>query len=148
MANGGDAASAVSAVVDVDASAPAPPARPVFARSAGDHWTVEASAPGDCQVGADCAATLRVRATGAYHVNREFPHKFIADATGVAFPAGSRFTAFSYESDTAGVLPVRFQGTAAGTATLSGSLRTCVCIGATACEPVTVPVSLAVPMRP
>jgi hypothetical protein len=89
-----------------------------------------------------------VQATGDYHVNKQFPHKFVgAPSGGVAFPAGNRFTAVSYQGDKAGILPVRFQGTAPGTATLAGTFRTCVCIGDTACEPVDVPISLAVPMR-
>jgi hypothetical protein len=127
---------------------PSPPARPVAARSTGDHWVADVSAPGDCQASTDCVATLRVQATGDYHVNREFPHKFVGTANaGVTFPGGNRFTAFTFQGDKAGVLPVRFQGAAPGTATLAGAFRTCVCIGETACEPVDVPISLAVPMR-
>jgi hypothetical protein len=122
----------------------------VYAHAAGAEWTLDASAPGNCESGQVCVATIRIGALGDFHVNPSFPHKFIGHASsGMHFVGGDVFSvatgAYSPAGEKAGILTVRFEGDAAGTIALSGMVKTCVCTD-TDCLPREVPVTLNVPM--
>ncbi len=52
----------------------------------GNNYFVDAEQSGHCAVGANCVAALTLVAVGAYHINDEYPYKFIADpAPGMTF---------------------------------------------------------------
>jgi len=133
---------------------PSAPAKPVFAHFAGPAFTVDASNPGTCKVGGDCAVSLRFQTTGEYHVNDDYPYRFTAtDAPGVTFlgsDGGGTFSRktgdFQKASATSAVMNVRFRGTAAGTATIAGTFKLAYCTDAT-CTPATQAVSLSVPIH-
>jgi hypothetical protein len=69
------------------AAAPATLASSACAHAAcGDGYFVDAVPVGSCAVGESCALSLRLVATGDYHINDEYPYKFRAeDAAGVDF---------------------------------------------------------------
>jgi hypothetical protein len=84
-------------------------------------------------------------------MNKDFVHKFIADdAAGVTFVGGKTFStrtgAYSPAGETAGVLTVRFRADGAGSATVSGTVKTCVCTDKTCITPEAA-IALRVPMR-
>jgi hypothetical protein len=148
------ATATTTATVATIPTAPSPPAKPVFAHFTGPAFTVDASNPGTCKVGGDCAVALRFQTTGEYHVNDDYPYRFTAaDAAGVTFlgsDGGGTFSRktgdFQKANATSAVMNVRFRGTAAGTATIAGTFKLAYCTDAT-CTPATQAVSLSVPIH-
>ena len=64
---------------------PATPLKPASTRVSGKNFTLDAASPG-CRVDTPCTMTLRLAASGEYHVNKEYPYKFLAAAApGVQF---------------------------------------------------------------
>lgn len=156
-ASTGSAAPSVSVVASASAAPSAPPAKPlvaanpVSAHTAGPHYSVDVSAPGNCEANHDCVATIRIQALDGYHVNPEYSHKFIGtESPSIRYVGGDTFSkamgAFALEGEKVGALTVRFQGTASGTATLAGTVKTCVCTEEE-CMPTQVGISLGVPIQ-
>lgn len=79
--------------------------------------------------------TLRLAPTGAYHVNKEYPYKFVAaGAPNVTFLGKGDANTFSRasgdfaeEGEKAATMTVRFKPTAAGSARVSGTYKMSVC---------------------
>jgi hypothetical protein len=135
-----------SASAAPSASAPAaPPAKPVASRTASPRYTIDFSAPGNCTAGNDCAATLHIEALGAYHVNDQYKFRFVpTDAAGVTFSGGAPGD-FAMQGAKAGTMSLRFKASQAGTVTVAGTFKICVCTESE-CQPEQVAVSLAVPI--
>ncbi|NOU28196.1 MAG: hypothetical protein HOO96_09855, partial [Polyangiaceae bacterium] len=117
------------------------------------HFTVDFVAPGDCKSGARCNASLTLRALEGYHINNEYPYKFIAnDAANVDFlgKEGKTFSKaggeFAKTGETTAQMSVPFQAKAAGTAKLSGTFKMSVCSEAN-CQIETPSVALDVPIQ-
>ena len=136
------------------APAPAPPPlKPAATRLSGKNFTLDAASPG-CRVDVACVVTLRLSASGEYHVNKEYPYKFTATPTpGVQFLGNgdpNLFTRaagdFREEGEKAATMTVRFKPTAAGDARISGTYKMSVC-SAENCQIESQPVSLAVPVQ-
>lgn len=97
--------------------------------------------------------TLRLAAVGDYHVNKEYPYKFVASAApGVQFLGSGDANTFSRaagdfreDGEKAATLTVRFKPTAAGEAHVSGTYKMSVC-SAENCQIETPTVTLAVPV--
>jgi hypothetical protein len=101
-----------------------------------DHFFVDA--PGaNCAAGMECVVTITLGATGAFHVNDEYPYKFTADLQpGVQFvgtdPAGQNVFSKSAGywrkiDEKTGVLSVKlFIGTP-GNMTITGKFKLSVC---------------------
>jgi hypothetical protein len=138
-------------------SAPATtPAAPVSARSTGEHYVLVVTAPGDCTVGAECRAILRLTATNGFHINKEYPYSFKAeastrleymgkDARGAAYfskAAGD----FQIQGETNADLTVRFRPKEAGLLTFEGAYSMSVCSESN-CDVQKPKVTLAVPVR-
>jgi hypothetical protein len=147
--------SATTVAVTPSASAPPTgPAKPVFAHFAAPQYTVDASNPGTCKAGADCAVSLRFQTTGEFHVNDDYPYRFTAnDAPGVQFlgsDGGGTFSKktgdFQKANATSAVMNVRFRAAAAGTAAIAGTFKVAYCTD-TACTPTTQSVALSVPIH-
>jgi len=114
------------------------PAAPLEAgpRAAGEHYTVEAALAAPCSAGAECSIAIAIKAQGEFHVNPEFPHKFIAqDTAGVEFlgkdPAkknvfGKVAGDLVIGEPKSAVLTVRFKSQA-GTPVIKGTLKIGVC---------------------
>lgn len=79
--------------------------------------------------------TLRLAATGGYHVNKEYPYKFTADeAPSITFLGKDSPRTFSRASgdfeeqgESAATMTVRFKPTSAGPAKISGVYKMSVC---------------------
>ncbi len=101
-----------------------------------DNFFIDAT-PGDCTAGAACSLSLKLVATGDYHINDEYPYRFKADdAAGVEFlgkdDAGKGTFSKSAgdwqkSEEKAGVMTVRFVPAARGSKTVSGTLKLSVC---------------------
>jgi hypothetical protein len=101
-----------------------------------DNFFVDA-APATCTAGAPCSFVLKLVATGAFHVNDEYPYRFKADdAPGVSFqgsdasgkngfskPAGD----WQKTDEKTGMMTVKFVSTDPGTKTIGGTLKLSVC---------------------
>ena len=131
---------------------PVTPLKPASTRMSGKNFTLDASSPG-CRVEVSCTMTLRLAATGDYHVNKEYPYKFLAAAApGVQFLGSGDANTFSRaagdfreDSEKAGTMTVRFKPTSAGEARVSGTYKMSVC-SAENCQVETQAVMLAVPV--
>jgi hypothetical protein len=88
-------------------------------------YRVDAKPIVPCPVKTTCEAQLVLTALGAYHVNDEYPTKFVADpASGVRVEGEGTF-AISGEKH--GTMRVRFTPTAPGAAKLVGTFKLSVC---------------------
>jgi hypothetical protein len=148
------AASAASASAASASGAPSsvPALRPAATRVSGKNFTLDVASPG-CRVDTPCAVTLRLAASGEYHVNKEFPYKFTATAApGVQFLGNGDANTFSRsagdfreDGEKAATLSVRFKPTAAGEALVAGTYKMSVC-SAEKCQVESQPISLSVPV--
>src|SRR3954464_3015804 len=51
----------------------------------GKNFTLDAT-PGACTAGSECTVTVKLEATGEYHINKSYPYKFKAvDVSGVEY---------------------------------------------------------------
>ena len=131
---------------------PATPLKPVSTRMSGKNFTLDAASPG-CRVEVPCTMTLRLAASGEYHVNKEYPYKFLAAAApGVQFLGNGDANTFSRaagdfheDGEKAATMTVRFKPTSAGEARVSGSYKMSVC-SAENCQVETQAVTLVVPV--
>jgi hypothetical protein len=79
--------------------------------------------------------TIKLAAAGSYHVNKEYPYKFVATpASGLEFLGKGepqQFTRangdFVEQGEKAGTMTVRFKPTAAGEAHVAGTYKFSVC---------------------
>jgi hypothetical protein len=121
----------------------------------GSNFFVDAAPAGDCAPGANCAVTLKLVATGEFHINDEYPYKFKADAApGLLFlgtdPAGkdvfSKGAAnWQKRDEKTGVMTVTFQPADAGNKTVAGTFKLSVCsAGSCQLEQQTVSTTVAV----
>jgi hypothetical protein len=145
-------ASALVATTGTAAANDLPPLKPASTRMSGKNFTLDAASPG-CRVDVPCAVTLRLAASGEYHVNKEYPYKFTATgAPGVQFLGNGDANVFSRaagdfrdEGEKAATLTVRFKPTASGEARVSGTYKMSVC-SAENCQIEQQAVNLAVPV--
>ncbi len=118
----------------------------------GKNFTLDAASPG-CRVDLPCTMTLRLAASGEYHVNKEYPYKFLAAAApGVQFLGNGEANTFSRaagdfheDGEKAATMTVRFKPTGAGEARVSGTYKMSVC-SAENCQVETQAVTLVVPV--
>jgi len=98
--------------------------------------------------------TLRLTTAGDFHVNKEYPYKFVAAAApGVQFLGNGDANTFSRgagdfheDGEKAATMTIRFKPTAAGEAHVSGTYKMSAC-SAESCQIETPVVSLAVPVK-
>jgi hypothetical protein len=96
-----------------------------------------------CASGSVCEARLVLTALGDYHVNKEYPFKFIGDPA-PAVPVDGNGT-FGLDDAKHGTLTIKFRPPAAGTAKLAGQFKLSVCSDDT-CEIETPKLELTVPV--
>ena len=120
------------------ATAPSPAAAPAAGHLEGKNFRLDLVPLGECKAGGDvCVVSLRLEATGDYHVNKEYPYKFKAiEAANVDFQgtdAGGRnvFSKaagdFSVDGEKVATMKIKFKATAKGPLTISGSYKMSVC---------------------
>lgn len=133
-------------------SSAAAAAKPAKARVAGKNFALELASPG-CRANEECAMTIKLVAGTGYHVNKEYPYKFLATAApGVTFLGKGEATTFSKatgdfheEGETAATMTVRFKTASPGEAKVAGTYKLSVC-SADQCQIEQQPISLAVPV--
>jgi len=122
------------------------------ARVDGKNFGLDLASPG-CKVDADCAMTIRLVAAGDWHINKDYPYKFIANAApGVTFLGKSEANVFGKptgdfheEGEKSATMTVRFKPTSAGEAKVSGTYKLSVC-SAEQCQIEQQAVRLSVPV--
>jgi hypothetical protein len=94
-----------------------------------------------CQVDAPCEARLVLTALGDYHVNDQYPTKFVDASQGVKVDDGS----FEIKGKTA-TMAIPFRASAAGTAKIAGVFKLSVCNDQN-CQIETPKIAFEVPVR-
>ena len=108
-----------------------------------ENFRIDATPAAECAAGKPCEAQLLLTALGDYKVNKDYPFKFVADATpGVAIDGNGEF---AHEGKQRGVMKVHFRAEAAGTARLEGTFKLSVCTEAT-CAIEDAKIAFAVPV--
>jgi hypothetical protein len=95
-----------------------------------------------CASGSVCEARLVLTALGDYHVNKDYPFKFVADPA--AAPVDGDGT-FAFDDAQHGTMTVKFRPAAAGTQKLVGTFKLSVC-NDNSCEIETPKLELPVPV--
>ena len=128
------------------------PLKPAATRMSGKNFVLDAASPG-CRVDTPCTMTLRLSASGEYHVNKEYPYKFTAEAApGLQFLGSGDANTFSRaagdfreDGEKTATLTVRFKPSSPGEARVSGKYKMSVC-SAENCQIETQAITLAVPV--
>jgi hypothetical protein len=121
------------------ASDPAAPAQHADCghSACGSNFFLDATPTAECVVGATCSLTIKLVATGEFHINEEYPYKFKADdAPGLEFlgsdPAGK--TVFSKvasdwkkKDEKSGAMTVAFRAADKGSKSVGGTFKLSVC---------------------
>jgi hypothetical protein len=100
----------------------------------GSNFALDLGSPG-CKAAAECAMTIKLVTSGDYHVNKEYPYKFIATATpGVEYLGKTDATTFTRaagdfieQGEKTGTMTVRFKPASPGEARISGTYKFSVC---------------------
>ena len=118
----------------------------------GNNYFVDTEQVGSCAVGAKCEAALTLVAVGAYHINDEYPYKFIAEAApGVTYRgldgAGANVFSkaagnWSQRDEKTGAMTAAFTPSDRSAKKLSGTFKFSVC-SAQNCQLEHVPVAVA-----
>jgi hypothetical protein len=132
---------AVVAACGRDKAAAPPGAGPPLASKA--FYRVDAPPQAPCANGSTCEARLVLTALGDYHVNKDYPFKFVGEPPPAAPVDGEG--AFSLDGTKQGTMTVKFRPTAPGTATLVGAFKLSVCSDDT-CEIETPRLELVIPV--
>ena len=136
------------ALAGCDRDRPGPEAQPAAERAPGKGapgklYEIAVTPDPGCQRGAWCTVRLELTALGGFHVNRDYPFKFVGAADEGIEHDGTG--AFTVESDTTGVLVHRFRAAAAGAARITGTFKLSVCSD-DQCEIEAAPVAVDVPV--
>jgi hypothetical protein len=137
----GKSEAAASRVVTPAAPAGATPATAAHSDCAhaicAENFFVDVVAPNDCVAGGTCRMTLKLAATGDFHVNDEYPYRFRADdAQGVTFAGtdGAGKNVFSKAAGDwtkgdakSGSMAVTFLPSSKSSLTISGIFKLSVC---------------------
>jgi hypothetical protein len=103
----------------------------------GSNFFIDAAPTSDCAAGATCSVTIKLVATGDFHINEEYPYKFKADdAPGVEFlgaDAAGKGVFSKAASDwkktdeKSGAMTVAFRAADKGSKTVGGTFKLSVC---------------------
>jgi hypothetical protein len=120
-----------------DDPAAAPPHGDCGHTACGSNFFLDAAPAGDCPAGATCSVTIRLVATGEFHINDDYPYKFKADdAAGLEFlgadPAGKNTFSkaasnWQKKDEKSGVMTVAFRSAEKGDKTVGGTFKLSVC---------------------
>lgn len=125
---------------DSPGKSPAPQAVPLASKP---FYRIDAGPQTACASGAACQVHLVLTALGDYHVNQDYPFKFVGDPAPATPVDGDG--AFTLGDAKHGTLTVTFHPAAPGTAKLVGTFKLSVCNDDT-CEIETPRLEIAVPV--
>ncbi len=119
-------------------------------------FVVAAQPPTSCAPGATCTVPIKLEAQGEFHINDEYPYKFLANnATGAELegsdPQGKNVFSkaagdFAKQSPKIALMNVKLKPTSPGKATVSGTYKFSVC-AESKCKIETAPVSFSVDVK-
>jgi hypothetical protein len=126
--------------------------QPVSTKVTGNHFTLDV-ASGGCVAGRECSLTLRLEASGGYHINQEYPYKVTMNAVpSVAFLSKDGSGVFSkagndlrMDSEHVATMTVRVKPASKGPIAFSGQYKMSVCSDAN-CQIEQTPIALVVPV--
>ncbi len=103
----------------------------------GNHYTLDAAPASDCQAGSNCVITVKLAASGEYHVNQQYPYKFTAAPAGNVTYLGTDAAGPNVFTKTAGdfaigdektaTMTIKFKVSQKGPATVGGTFKLSVC---------------------
>jgi len=103
----------------------------------GSNFFLDATPTGDCAAGATCSLTIKLVATGEFHINEDYPYKFKADdAPGVEFlgadAAGKNVFSkaasdWKKKDEKSGAMTVAFRAADKGPKSVGGTFKLSVC---------------------
>ncbi len=133
-------------------AAPSRGSTPASKHVTGTNFTLDLESPG-CKAGTECAMTIKLVASGDYHVNAEYPYKFVASAApGIEFLGKGEATTFTRAAgdfaphgEKSGTMTVRFKPSSPGEARIAGTYKFSVC-SADQCQIEQEKLDLAVPV--
>jgi hypothetical protein len=124
----------------------------------GKNFVIDSLPDGECRAGTGCHITIKLKALGDYHINKEYPYKFKGEATGLEF-LGSDAAGKHIFSKSAGdlvidpgdppkgaTMTVKFKPAAKGMSTVKGTFKMSVC-SAQNCQLETQDISVDVPVH-
>lgn len=134
------------------ASAPPPKPTTTTTRIEGNNFAIDVAVP-PCKADTECVMTLKLVAAGDFHVNKEYPYKFLATpAPNVTFLGKDDPNTFSKasgdykeEGEKTATMTVRFKPSSAGNASVAGTYKLSVC-NADQCQIEQQKVALGVPV--
>jgi hypothetical protein len=107
------------------AKAPAPPLPEPGALAEKPYFRIDPGPASACASGGTCEARVVLTARAGYHVNPEYPHKFVGDASAdFAIDGTGKFTV---DDELHGTMTITFRPTKPGPLTLSGVFKLSVC---------------------
>jgi hypothetical protein len=134
---------AVAAACGRDPAARSEPAAASAPLAGKPFYRVDRGPQAACSSGAVCEAGLVLTALGAYHVNKDYPFKFVGDPAATVQVDGQG--TFALDGENRGILTVKFRPTGPGTAKLVGTFKLSVCSDDN-CEIEAPKLELAVPV--
>jgi len=103
----------------------------------GSNFFLDVAPTADCAAGATCSLTIKLVATGEFHINEDYPYKFKADdAPGVEFlgadPAGKNVFSkaasdWKKRDEKSGAMTVAFRAADKGSKNVGGTFKLSVC---------------------
>ena len=117
----------------------APAGKPLAGKA---FYRIDAGPPAACASGSLCEARVVLTALGDYHVNKDYPFKFIGDPAATALEGVGDFT---LDGANRGIMTLKFRPAAPGSAKVVGNFKLSVCSDET-CEIESPRVELAVPV--
>ena len=90
-------------------------------------YRLDAAAQPPCAARAPCEARVVLTALGDYHVNQQYPQKFVADAVAGVAVDGSGTFSIDRDRPATGTLAIRFRADRAGDYVLRGTFKLGVC---------------------
>jgi hypothetical protein len=134
-----------------DAAAP-PAAKLTQAHVDGKNFALDLAAP-SCKADTECAVTIKLAVSGDFHVNKEYPYKFVGSpAPNVTFLGKGDANTFSkaagdfaQEGEKSATMTVRYKPSSAGQAKVSGTYKLSVC-NPDQCQIEQQPISIDVPV--
>jgi len=105
--------------------APAPPVSEPGALAEKPYFRIDPGPAAACATGGTCEAKVVLTARAGYHVNPEYPYKFVADpSSDVAIDGTGKFVV---DDELHGTMTITFRPAKAGALTLSGTFKLSVC---------------------
>jgi hypothetical protein len=120
-------------------SQPAPTGAPLAGKA---FYRVDPGPATPCASGSTCELRLVLTALGDYHVNKDYPFKFVGDPAALPVDGDG---SFAFDGEKRGTMTVKFRPAAPGSAKVVGSFKLSVCSDE-ACEIESPRLELSIPV--